>query len=1196
MHCFEKIVAATQREDSMKEKRTWKKRVLSIVLAFAMVLTQFGVWNAGKERVQAADNSDIIYSDDMENEEDGWSVAWNTADDKSTATRAVNEWAKNNKTTWWVFKSENVANEVTLTRTVDITSGNYFVSVDADGGNIEGIIQLSDGTNKVSQTLKYGNWDEFETTTTDTLAAEGTKLSVTIKVSMQQSGWFDLDNLIVAKISDESLNQKKDAAAEELNALIQKAEALSASDYTTETWSTLQDALSGAKDVYGEKDKKTVDEIKEATSTLQVAMDALVDAGIVDSGEDGIFVEKVNGLSDDFFKGVDVSSYVSLRDSGVTFKDWDGNEISDQQFFDQLKEAGVNCVRIRVWNNPYDADGNGYGGGNNDLAKAKKIGKWATDAGMKVLIDFHYSDFWADPGKQKAPKAWANLSVDEKAAEVKKYTENSLTELINEGVDIAMVQVGNETNNGICGETKWENMAKIFSAGSAGIREVSKNTGKDILVAVHFANPEKSGNYAKYAENLDTYQVDYDVFASSYYPYWHGTLENLTSVLKNIAVTYDKKVMVAETSWANTLEDGDGHENTVRQGNNDSVSAIDEPFTVQGQANEIRSVIQAIKNVGDSGIGVFYWEPAWIPVNVYDQNADNAQKVLAANKVAWERYGSGWAASYAAEYDADDAGKWYGGSAVDNQGLFDMTGKPLASLNVFKYVNTGATTTKRIDSATNPEDIEVGFGDDIAAHLVKKVTVRYNDNSTGTEDVVWNEADIAAIKTYGTYYISGATQNGGKSLSVTCKVSVLPENLLQNGGFEDKTFTDMWKINGDAVDGKLNDTPRSGKQSLHFYSGNAVDFTVTQSVTAPKNGSYSAYMYIQGSADAKSTVIIENVTKETMTTSDEATCEGWNIWKTAIVNEISATAGDELKVTIHVTGDAGAWGSIDDVYLYLAKEENKDGDSGSDSGNSGSSTVPEQPVNPAIPTTPEKPSNTTTITNPDGTTSETTKIDVPASAGNKVEATVSVSKDAEGKVTEATANVTNTKAEISADVVAKIVEAAGTDSVAVTTEVTDAKGNIKYTVTVDAKNLTAGKTLKVLAVDKKTGEKKLVNAKSYKADENGALAVSLPKGCDYQLVNVKEAEKVEKAVLKTVQAAKTSDSVKKGKTTKLQLSSKLDMDNVKSVTYTTTKKSVVKVAKNGKITAKKKGTAVVKATVTLKSGKKKTVTMKVKVK
>ena len=321
-------------------------------------------------------------------------------------------------------------------------------------------------------------------------------------------------------------------------------------------------------------------------------------------------------------------------------------------------------MRIRVWNDPYDSNGNGYGGGNNDLEKAKKIGKWATDAGMKVLIDFHYSDVWADPGKQKAPKAWADYTIDEKVTAVSNYTTDSITALLKAGVDVGMVQVGNETNNGVCGESTWKNMCKIFDAGADAVHAVGEANGKNILVAVHFANPEKSSNYANYAKNLDTYDVSYDVFASSYYPYWHGTIDNLTSTLKNIADTYDKKVMVAETSWATTLEDGDGHENTVRKGNNDTQGSGMEyyTFSVQGQANEVRTVIQAIKNVGDAGIGVFYWEPAWIPVTVYDGSTENAGEVLNSNKTAWEKYGSGWAASYASEYDADDAGKYYGGS------------------------------------------------------------------------------------------------------------------------------------------------------------------------------------------------------------------------------------------------------------------------------------------------------------------------------------------------------------------------------------------------------------------------------------------------------------------------------------------------------------------------------------------------------
>ena len=109
------------------------------------------------------------------------------------------------------------------------------------------------------------------------------------------------------------------------------------------------------------------------------------------------------------------------------------------------------------------------GGGNNDLAKAKKIGKWATDAGMKVLIDFHYSDFWADPGKQKAPKAWAGYTIDQKVTAVSDYTTASITELLDAGVDVGMVQVGNETNNGVCGESTWENMCRIFDAGADAV-------------------------------------------------------------------------------------------------------------------------------------------------------------------------------------------------------------------------------------------------------------------------------------------------------------------------------------------------------------------------------------------------------------------------------------------------------------------------------------------------------------------------------------------------------------------------------------------------------------------------------------------------------------------------------------------------------------------------------------------------------
>ena len=342
--------------------------------------------------------------------------------------------------------------------------------------------------------------------------------------------------------------------------------------------------------------------------------------------ESDLYVEKVPVMND-FITGFDVSSYLSIRNSGAAFKDYNGNVLSDQEFFNLLKESGVNYIRIRTWVDPYDSNGNSYGGGACDLDTAIKIGQWASNADMKVLVDFHYSDFWTDPSKYSAPKAWQGLTLDEKAAALQTYTENSLSEMLDAGVDVGMVQVGNETTNGFCGESDWENMCKLFNAGSHGIQNIENEYGKKIMIAIHFTNPEKA-QFDYYAMTLDQYDVEYDVFATSYYPYWHGTLDNLTQKLSAVADTYGKYVMVAETSYARTYEDGDGHVNTVYEGK--SGIEIPYPVSLQGQALSVRNVVEAVANVpNNKGIGVFYWEPAWIPVQVYDSNASDAVAVLA---------------------------------------------------------------------------------------------------------------------------------------------------------------------------------------------------------------------------------------------------------------------------------------------------------------------------------------------------------------------------------------------------------------------------------------------------------------------------------------------------------------------------------------------------------------------------------------
>ncbi len=332
-----------------------------------------------------------------------------------------------------------------------------------------------------------------------------------------------------------------------------------------------------------------------------------------DPVESDLYVEKVNGLSDDFIMGVDVSSVIAEENSGVVYYDYDGSE---QDIFKTLKESGINYIRVRVWVDPHDSLGNSYGGGDNDIDTAIEIGKRATAAGMKLLVDFHYSDFWADPSKQQVPKAWENMTIEEKAQALYDYTYSCLKKLKKAGVRVGMVQLGNETTSGLAGETTWKNITTLMAAGSKATRDVDKK----ILIAVHFANPEKADNYRKYARNLDKYNLDYDVFASSYYSYWHGTLENLTSILTEIAETYDKKVMVAETSYAYTVEDTDGHANVIGDELNYTKNY---PLTIQGQATAVRDVIEAVADCGEAGIGVFYWEPAWIsvPGDTYEEKA-----------------------------------------------------------------------------------------------------------------------------------------------------------------------------------------------------------------------------------------------------------------------------------------------------------------------------------------------------------------------------------------------------------------------------------------------------------------------------------------------------------------------------------------------------------------------------------------------
>ena len=617
--------------------------------------------------------------------------------------------------------------------------------------------------------------------------------------------------------------------------------------------------------------------------------------------ESSLYVKKVEDLPEDFILGMDVSSLIAEEQSGVRYFDFDGEE---KDLLEILAENGVTHIRVRVWNEPYDEEGRGFGGGNCDIDKALAIGQRAAQYGLKLIVDFHYSDFWADPGKQMAPRAWADMDVETKAEALYAYTKESLQKLIDGGADIAMVQVGNETNGALCGEDRWSNIQLLMKAGSRAIREVCPQA----LVAMHFANPERSGSYANYAEYLDYYEVDYDVFASSYYSFWHGTRQNLARVLGDIHQLYGKKVMVMETSWPYTSEDSDFSGNSVGDG---SGLQLDYPFTVQAQANSVRDVADTVAHI-PGGIGLCYWEGAWISVGTesWEQNSP-----------LWEQFGSGWASSYAAAYDPDDAGKYYGGCSWDNQTFFDPTGHPLESLRVFRLLGQGNELPLKPDAI---EDTSITV--DLAGELSMPETVNavMSDNSREAIPVDWelNDAQRQQMFSGGpaVYEVKGKAQG----MDAKCLVNMVEFNYLENGDFETGklepwTVTERGKADQLYVENKLGDS-LDGKWHMHFWSAreNSVDFSLEQTVTDLAPGSYRFSISIMGGDCGETEIYAYALVDGELVATAPLTVTVWDSWDTGKISGIRVEEGQNVTVGIFVKCQGagnGAWGKIDAAML-----------------------------------------------------------------------------------------------------------------------------------------------------------------------------------------------------------------------------------------------------------------------------------------
>ena len=362
-----------------------------------------------------------------------------------------------------------------------------------------------------------------------------------------------------------------------------------------------------------------------------------------------------------FVKGMDLSTLLELERCGAKYYD-NGEE---RDLLAIMKSYDVDTIRIRLWNDPWSETGESYGAGENDLKTSLEIAKRVTAAGFGVLLNFHYSDFWADPGKQIKPKAWADYGVKELEQAVYDYTLESMQTFLDAGVNITMVQVGNELSNGLLWpEGKVPNYDNIATFVNAGIRAVRKADAA-IPVMIHLDNGGNNALYREWFDNFTKRGEDFEIIGLSYYPFWHGSLQMLNDNMNDIAERYGKDLVIAEVSMGYTMEDYKNYEklsDEERKGYATRpalVEKIEYPMTKQGQYDFMEDFLNRISHIkGGKGKGFFYWEPAWIPVP-----------------------GSGWATPASLKY-MNDPGPC--GNEWANQALFDYDGSALPTLSLIR--------------------------------------------------------------------------------------------------------------------------------------------------------------------------------------------------------------------------------------------------------------------------------------------------------------------------------------------------------------------------------------------------------------------------------------------------------------------------------------------------------------------------------
>ena len=522
-------------------------------------------------------------------------------------------------------------------------------------------------------------------------------------------------------------------------------------------------------------------------------------------------VNPIENLSTDFIKGADVSIMPELERNGTKFYD---NGI-EQDGLTILKNHGVNWIRVRIWNNPYVVGPEGVGGGNTDEAKAIEMAKRAKALGMKVLVDFHYSDFWVDPGQQKKPDAWKNDSGDKLVDDVYAYTAKVMQDFNAQGVTPDMVQVGNELNNGMLwpeaqltedNPNGYKFLAKLLNAGLQAVHDNDKDN--KVKTMIHLAGVDVN-LYHTFFDNLIVKNKvnDFDIIGMSFYPFWHGTMDDLKNTMNDVSAKYNKDVIAVETAFGYTLEDADFEKNNFGT-NEEKVSGY--KATVQGQARGLRDVMATVGSVNDNrGLGIFYWAPDWV-IN---------------EKVGWKSNG--------------------GGNGWDNLTLFDTKGNALESMDTFnlvsdpnnQYIEPQVTTINTVDV----KDVSLYSNVD----LPQTVGVVYSNDAVKNMSVKWDVAKPIFAKP-GNYTISGTVE--GLAQKAIANIEVKNKmNLVLNGNFENETLNG-WDIVGDssAINLAWNQGDVRDKCAMHYWNNKPINVIIKQKLKGLSDRKYTLSCWTQG--------------------------------------------------------------------------------------------------------------------------------------------------------------------------------------------------------------------------------------------------------------------------------------------------------------------------------------------------------------